>query len=157
MLNSVGIFAFTYLQVGLHRAVEYSKESQQPSETLILSGSEFASMAWVGERDFIFNGKVYDCEQISSANGKIHLVCHSDAEETNLKNSLADNLDNGEKNAPTSKPIKDFFKIFPVFQSLIESNELVFTANSIFHYSIYSKQVPASAELSLNSPPPKFS
>jgi hypothetical protein len=157
MLNSLGIFAFTYLETGFHRAIEYSAEPEKKSELLSLTGKEFSSIAWIGERDFIFNGNVYDCDGLSAAKGKINVRCHSDAEETNLKNSLADNFENGSKNVPVSKPIKDIFKVLPVFQHAPETNNFVLQLDFLFHYSPYSKQIPPSADLALNSPPPKFS
>jgi len=157
MLNSIGVFVFTYVQTGFHRAIEYADESEKNSQLLSLSAKEFTSITWIGTRDFIFNDKVYDCDGISAANGKINLQCHSDAEETNLKNSLADNFDNGTKNAPCSKPIKDFFKVFPVFQNLTAESNFTLQENSVFNYAHFSNQLPLSADLSLNSPPPKFS
>ncbi len=156
MLNSVGIFLLTYIETGFHRAIEYSELSNKNSELLSLSAKEFSSISWIGEHDFIFNGEVYDCAGISSSKGKINLQCHSDAEETNLKNFIGKNFDDGNKNVPLSKSMKGLFKIFPVFQNLVATTNFISTENFSFHYSQYGKQHPQSAEISLNSPPPEI-
>jgi hypothetical protein len=156
LVNSVGMLLVNYVETGFHRAIEYADESSKNSDLLSLTTKEYKSIAWIGERDFVYNGNVYDCDGISAANGKINLSCHSDNEETNLKNSLSTNFDNGTKNAPASKSMKDFFKVFPVFQNDFVAKDFSSTSSFSFDYSVYNNQLPQSAVLSLNSPPPEF-
>lgn len=156
MLNSVGVFVITYLETGFHRAVVSSDNSKKHSELLSLTAIEFKSIVWIGSRDFIFDGKVYDCDNISSAKGKINMFCQSDNVETNLKNSLASDFDNGTKNAPASKSMKDVFKVFPFFKNSISATTFSLTEFFSFHFQQGSKLLPQSADLSLNSPPPEM-
>ncbi len=146
---------FSYIQTGIHRIAVYSENSKQNTSLLSLKANEFKSIVWIGKRDFIFKGKVYDCNYISASNGKINLACNTDIVETNLKNSLASNFDNGAKNTPASKSMKNIFKILPFFKNTIEKTDFSASNFLSFDFSLYSKLIPPSADLSLNSPPPE--
>jgi hypothetical protein len=154
LFNSVGVFLATYIETGFHRSVEYSTENTGDSELLSMTVYEFDSIVWIGERDFVYKTNVYDCESISSQNGKINLKCHSDSEETNLKNSVALNFDNGIKNIPTSKSVKEFFKVFPVFENSV-AIIISFPYSFSFDYCSHDNQLPRSVVLALNVPPPE--
>ena len=153
LFNALGVFAINYIETGFHRA-EYS-ENVSNSNLLSLTVNEFKSIAWIGEHDFVYDGKVYDCESVTASKGKINLMCNADNEETNLKNSMSSNFDNGSKNIPASKSMKEFFKVFPVFK-----NDPVSKVSSVvsasFNYSSFNNPVPKSVVLALNSPPPEF-
>ncbi|HET6990912.1 MAG TPA: hypothetical protein VFJ43_06285 [Bacteroidia bacterium] len=156
LMNGLGIFVFNYAEIEFHRVFNKVSESEKNTQTFALNSAEFSSILWIGERDFVYNGNVYDCDKIASVNGRINVSCHSDNEETNLKNSLASNFDNGNKNVPASKPLKDLFKIFPVFQNLAETDHLISRENSSFDFSQFNSLLPQSVDLSLVSPPPEM-
>lgn len=153
LFNVLGVFVVNYIETGFHRA-GYSAESSN-SNLLSLTVNEFKSIAWIGEHDFVYDGKVYDCESVSSSKGKINLVCNADNEETILKNAMSSNFDNGSKNIPVSKSMKEFFKVFPVFENST-ATKISAEQSFSFNYSSFNNLVPKQVVLALNSPPPEF-
>jgi len=153
LMNSVGIFALTYVGAGLHRAFESEEKN---TAQLVMSESEYASLAWVGHHDFIFNNTVYDFDGVVKSNGNVIVNCHSDNEETSLKNSLADNFDSGSKNPLGAKPVKELFKVFPVFPFETAFQMPSVQTNGTLLFSSNTTQPLQSADIRLNSPPPEL-
>jgi hypothetical protein len=113
LFNGIGFYALAYLQTGLHRACLFENSGEK--QNLVLDARTFSSVSWIGKTDFIYNGTVYDCEQITSSHGKIFISCYADKEETVIKNSVADSFDsNPAKSSSSSKELLKFFPVFPL-------------------------------------------
>jgi hypothetical protein len=106
-MNCLGVYLIAFAQTSLHRISEYV-HSSGTSATLTLTTDEWAQVNWIGERDFVYNGNVYDMNSFSAVNGKVKVNVSVDAEERNTIDRLADN-DTHQKQ--TSLPsLKDIFK-----------------------------------------------
>ena len=110
LFNGFGFYAFAYVKTGVHRVC--FRENSGENQKLVLDKKDFSSISWIGHTDFIYKGRVYDCEFIHAFKGKIMISCFADHEETAIKNSLADSFD---PNAAKSSSAKDMLKFFPVF------------------------------------------
>ena len=153
-MSSAGIFMLFYAETAVHRYFEYKNEADRASTTFSLSKSEFASINWIGERDFVWKGKVYDSDGVSSVNGKIILRCHSDNKETEIRNEISDNVNDSQPIA-NGKPLKEIFKFFPLFPVFTQPAVMPADSNEApTAFSSFS-QHPQSPAILLNSPPPE--
>jgi hypothetical protein len=155
LLNGLGVFVIDYAQIGIHRIFEYADHSAKNVQQLQMSGNEFTSLFWVGERDFIFKGNVYDMDNVSATKGKVTVTCHQDEEETAVKNSIADNFENPSKNSAAPKTVKDVFKIFPVFPCFEKMCLNIPEHSSSFNFKIHHTGTPVSVVLEFIVPPPQ--
>lgn len=155
LLNGLGVFVIDYAQIGIHRIFEYADHSNKNAQQLQMNGDEFTSLLWVGERDFIFKGNVYDMDGVSSSKGKVTVSCHQDEEETNVKNSISDNFDNPSKNSAAPKSAKDLFKIFPVLPCFEKLSFNVPEFSSSVNFNNFNTETPVSVVLEFISPPPQ--
>ena len=156
LLNGLGVFVIDYAQIGIHRIFEYADHSDKNVQQLEMTGTEFSSIFWIGERDFVFKGNVYDMDDVSSAKGKITVSCHQDREETSVKNSIADNFENSAKNSATPKTVKDIFKVFPVFQGLEKISLVTVQHSSSRNFNNSFSDHATSVVLEFVSPPPQI-
>jgi hypothetical protein len=149
-LNSAGIFMYVYLDTGIHRVMEKEKKN---TETLLLSVQEFRALTWIGKRDFIYNDKVYDCDRLEIADGKIRIGCHADKKETKFKNFLADEF--RQSKDPLKARKKELIKSILVFP--FTSGQLIpFVQNeSPLTFSTLSG-ILLPAQTRLDSPPPEL-
>lgn len=152
LFNGFGFYAFAYVKTGIHRVC--FRENAEKMQKLILDSKDFSSISWIGRTDFIYKGRVYDCESIYAFKGKITVSCFADHEETAIKNSLADSFDpNAAKSSSSAKDILKFFPVFPLAEKIMISPVQSCDANS--YAEIHN--VPLSIlHREISSPPPEL-
>lgn len=151
LMNSLGVFLLTYAVTGIHRIEAYS-EREQNEKVLVMNSSEFRTLSWIGSRDFVWQGKVFDFDSVSIRNGKVEVTCNEDAKETELKNNLAQNVDQSKSSAL----LKQAFALLVV--APCDQHQLLFipSVSSSFANTTLPVGKIAPAAISLNSPPPEI-
>lgn len=155
LFNATGVFVLTYIGTGIHRMSTDAAKSEK-KESLLLTVSEFQSLVWVGKKDFIWKGKVYDCISSESVNKMIRLVCAVDKKESKLRENLGSHFSPNDKNSPVRKSQRFLFKSLPAvpFSSAQAEIASFYSGISLFYSSV--KGHFNSPELSRNTPPPEF-
>ncbi|HEU4719507.1 MAG TPA: hypothetical protein VFU15_16805 [Bacteroidia bacterium] len=153
-MSSSGFLLLAFLQTGIHRMYEYSRIGSEPSRTLCLGTQEFKSLGWIGEEDFIYKGKVYDMQSVSCANGKILVKCSPDNEETGIRKCVAQNLGADNSSSQQKLPVKDFFKIIPLFPVTGETGTTAVAVVTGFSYAPVELVQLHGAYTGIAVPPP---
>ena len=148
LLNGAGFFLLNYLQAGYHRIFE-AENGELVS--LTMTQPEYESLAWIGKKDFVYNGHVYDCAAVSRKDGKVIVSCYSDKEESSLRDSLAGTFNSREKNDAALKSSLFAFPVFPIFGSTVIVSS---PSSDTIVYNTSSAASPAEPLLSVAAPPP---
>ncbi len=125
---------------------------------LIFPITQAENLHWKHDKEFEYQGKMYDVVQSEEKNGFIYYWCWLDNDETALNkkidrilsNFLGNNPDKKEK----KKQVRDFYKSL-----FIEDNSLaIFYSNGLFEQliSTYYNAKINDVFLDLPLPPPKF-
>jgi hypothetical protein len=123
--GSAGVYFYQSLNIVAHRNAIRTGELSEEVITLQLSKSDFKSILWVGETDFIFNGQLYDIESFSVSHGTYILKCEHDECESDMLSSIEKQL-NSDHGTKTNKVNKEnsfcfectlFSKTFPLVNS----------------------------------------
>lgn len=156
MLNGTGFFALAWLQTGYHRLFSETEE-QEESVSLNMTAQEFSSIAWIGNKDFIWQGKVYDFSSVSRTNGKITVHCFFDHTESNLRDSVSENIEKESDQATAPKPVKAKIPIFPVFPIFSTTTVIpLFSVDTVAYNDLQNPAFEAPV-FSLEIPPPELS
>lgn len=154
--NGAGLFLSAYLQTGIHRMGNSVRKMDEHSEIISISNEEFESLVWVGKRDFIWNGHIYDLISLSKSGGKVNMTCAADKKEDSIRKNLAGNFEKGSSNIPASKSGNTLFKFLPLVAFVQNQFMPEQDSSSVFIFDQNDCAAIQSAAVSLNSPPPEL-
>jgi hypothetical protein len=152
LFNGFGFYMLAFAKTEIHRIYQRETASLQK---LDLNSAEFSAISWIGKHDFIYKNHVYDCEEMTSSNGKISISCRADQEETMIKNALAESFDQQSPQNSSQKTNKELFKIFPVLpfeEKIFVAAPVLVTENMLSGFRDNSFCTPVRE---IASPPPK--
>ena len=150
-MNCLGIYFIAFTQIGFHRIAEYA-HSTEPATTLSLSADEWKNVNWIGSRDFIYQGNVYDLDRVSVSDGMVHLKVSVDTDERNTIDRLSDN-DRDHK--PSSAPsLKDIFKSISEFDAPAGASFRISSESPVSTYTVYLAS-SSNVTRTVLAPPPR--
>lgn len=157
LFNAIGVVTLAFVETGYHRSNTEAVQKQEKAGIISLDPSEFSSIAWIGKRDFIWKGEVYDCVSIIRENDKVTIVCHLDTKEKKIKEQLARHFESEEgNNAPAQKKqSKSIFKVMPVFPVFDQANLIIPFLGDTVAMNESNAALPASPYLASGNPPPE--
>lgn len=149
LLNGAGFFVLGYMQTGFHRLFE--SEENEELVSLSMTAPEFETLAWIGKKDFVYKGRVYDVHAVSRKDEKVTVTCYADNEETHLRDSMSGTFNNHEKNNQAVKSTFFAFPVFPVFGNVLLPSS---PSTDTVAYNTSTSASPAEPLLSVAAPPP---
>lgn len=152
------VLYFSVEQMRIRKAIKTRmKSTLKESElaTLSFTSTEFEQLLWIKEnKEFRFNGHLYDVYRIKKQNGKIVCQCIDDIKETQLFASLDEDTYRGLNSSSSGKTLKYWFNqlrgMLPNPSSDLAFLNIEPHLKKLFFYikSAYS------SELKADSPPP---
>lgn len=157
IIGFVGYFEFSHYH--LKKEIKTLLKQGVPKDELVyfsFDQKQMQELVWLKKNEFDLHGNLFDVVRRSTSNGKTHMECISDKQETilftHLEESVSMNL--GDDHHPT--PISNWMKLlhFPVqiTENIIESPFFILDANNqdVFGYlpNISIKSVK------IDTPPP---
>lgn len=150
--GSAGIYFYGSLSTALHRRANLKRQVRDEIITLTLSKAAFKSIVWVGEKDFIYEGELYDIESFAASDENYVLKCEKDDCESGIIAAIENQLDtdHGTKTNKTNKPSSFGF------ECTIPSKVISFrnTAEPLIYADAIAAG-PSTAFLHPASPPPE--
>ena len=154
------LFYFSSLKV-VKKAIHYLIEKDEfEKELIILSVSKkdivnnTTKFEMVDEKEFRFNGQMYDIKKDLSDADSLRFLCYMDEYE-NLLEQLLNRFDNSTKESKTNQPVKIIFYPFLglYFQQTDSSSDNI----ELVAYCFYESEKLLDNFIEIHTPPPKYS
>lgn len=91
-MSSAGIYFYGSIGVALQRKANMKRRTHDEVVTLTLNKASFKTIAWIGDKDFIYEGKLYDIESFSVDGDRYILKCEEDQQEAQLLGGIEKQL-----------------------------------------------------------------